>query len=122
MKPHSGRDNNSPRLESEIVKLLDDSAGNLPAAVASRLSESREISLDAAAKPRQGIFDVLDWRPAYATAALCLLAMLLLYIPDRAEPEYAELWSAEDQYLLGDDLSLYLWLSDTAALETGEEG
>ncbi len=117
MKPdHSASRRPDDALDSEVSELLDKSTANLPASITSRLQTARSISLDRLANRAGGSAERFDWRPACAALTLCLLAVILLYVPDRQEPYYAESWPGQDEYLLGDDLSLYLWLSESQNL------
>ena len=128
MKPSDNQtnraDNQAPvnSLEDQAARLLDQSIEDLPAGIVSRMHAARTETLDTVFEARSGWLQRFDWRPAFATAALALLAAILLYVPEYPEEQYLDSWVAEDEFLLGDDLSLYLWLSDDSALDPGEEG
>ncbi len=128
MKPSNQQNMNLNQLDSlekEAAKLLDQSVADMPAELVSRMRAAREVSLDSISESGHVWFKTLDWRPTFATVALCLLAVILLYIPNvskQPEQQFTQSWLVEDEYLLGDDLSLYLWLTDTTALSPNDEG
>lgn len=114
-------------LEQQVSSVLDASVAELPASVLSRLRSDRQASLEALEQRGNGWLSAFDWRPAMAAAALTLLAVVLLFAPAQPQPAIddsllSESWLAGDEYFLGDDMSLYLWLNETGDLEGGYEG
>lgn len=131
MKPDNQSNNNGNRqlsLDQELAGWLDQSTSNLPASVVSRLRADRSNALDTLESGQSTWRNPFDWRPAIAAAALGALAVVLLYLPNNSTPLdlddsfYSESWLAEDDYFSGDDLSLYLWLSETGDLDGDVEG
>lgn len=104
-------------FEAECRALLDQSVNAMPASLHSRLSAIRYKSLDQLTEPSGYLEDKISgWRTAFAGLALCVLASGLLFLPnanyqtDQYNTSYS--WATDDGSLLGDDLSLHLWLSE----------
>ncbi len=119
---------NHVSLEQNIRELLDQSTANLSASVVDRLRADRSNALSRLMNEQSDRLNPFDWRPAIAAATLAALAVVMLYLPNQFShsdfdaDNYEQPWLAEDDYFSGDDLSLYLWLSETGELEGNVEG
>jgi hypothetical protein len=130
------RDEPSPDFERQARQAFDDSLAHLDAATLSRLNQSRQRALVAAAGRKASSHPRwLTWVPAGAVAAAALVAVLLLRSPDAPEAVVVPVATngAADATLdplvivaAGDDLELaaeadlefYAWVE----LETTDDG
>lgn len=127
-KQTTNGDTRQVSLEHEVNELLDHSTANLPASIVHRLRADRSNALDMLMNEQSSWRNPFDWRPAIAAATLAALAIVMLYLPNQVShsdfnaDNDEQSWLAGDDYFSGDDLSLYLWLSETGELEGNIEG
>jgi hypothetical protein len=95
---------------------LDAGVDELDAATLSRLNRARQLALDAARKPRAPRW---LWGAAFATAASCALAVLVLKDPalppplpgdDTLAASDLDLLATDGELALYEDLEFYAWL------------
>ena len=103
------------KLEAECINLLNQSITAMPASVHSRLTAIRHSSLEQLANTHElAGASVGGWRSALAGLALCVVACCLLFLPHTGRETFSDSmsysWGPENESLLGDDLSLHMWL------------
>jgi len=112
-------------LEVECTNLLNQSITAMPASLHSRLTTIRHNSLEQLVNTHEFTGENMNgWRSALAGLALCVVACCLLFLPHTNRESFndsiSDSWGPENESLLGDDLSLHLWLFELEEDNTGE--
>ncbi len=100
--------NDSQFLE-QVKRRLDTHADSVDELTAARLGAARRRALERAEhRPRR-------WLPVagLATAAAALLAVLLLMQPAQQVDTDWEMWVAQDEFEVIEELDFYAWLEET---------
>ncbi|MCC7257821.1 MAG: hypothetical protein IT486_05580 [Gammaproteobacteria bacterium] len=125
--PDESRQAADERFEQAARQLLRQGAGDIDAATASRLNRARQAAL--AEFDRRPARLPAYWRPAFAAAAVAVLAVALWVdrepLPRTAGAEAAlelELMLADENLEMIEDLEFYDWLqADSAATDLDPE-